>query len=70
MANFANVETSTSIVSRVLGTVGNFFVSIADAQSRSAEFKALNELSDKELSEIGLGRHDIAQHVFRDKMFM
>ncbi len=59
-----------NILTRAFSAIGQFFMDIADAQSRAAQFNALNDLSDEELKNIGLSRHEIGQHVFRDKLFM
>ncbi len=43
-----------------------FFERLSDAQNRTATVKALQNLSDRELSDIGIAREDIVRHVYRD----
>ncbi|MEO0358274.1 MAG: DUF1127 domain-containing protein [Pseudomonadota bacterium] len=65
-----NHPNTVGLVNSALIRVADFFVAITDAQSRHTQYQALNDLSDAELAQIGLKRHEIGQYVFRDKLFM
>lgn len=43
-----------------------FFERLAEAQNRTAAVNALQNLSDRELADIGIAREDIVRHVYRD----
>ncbi|SHK28920.1 protein of unknown function [Shimia gijangensis] len=44
--------------------IGNFMVTLGEANSRSRQASYLYSLSDRELADIGIKREDIAQYVF------
>ncbi len=50
--------------------IGNFLVAISEGNSRLAEVKQLNALSDVQLAQRGLKREDIVRHVFRDAHYI
>lgn len=47
-----------------------FFDRLMTAQSRTTAVEALRELSDRELSDIGIARENIVRHVYRDVYYL
>ncbi|MDG1530765.1 MAG: hypothetical protein P8Q99_05370 [Paracoccaceae bacterium] len=57
-------------VKAVGNAIADFFVSITEAQSRSAELNSMHALTDAELAtKFGITRSEITAYVFRDRMF-
>lgn len=54
----------------VLGGIGNFFVRIAETNTRLAKVERLQALSDAQLEKRGLKREDIVRHVFSDMFYL
>ena len=50
--------------------VGNWLISIAEADDKSRRVQELEALSDAQLAKIGLQRQDIVRHVFRDHYYV
>ena len=70
MASSTNTPAvSVSPLRRLAATIGDFFVSVAKARSRSDQFEALNSKTDAQLAKMGIAREDIARHVFRDYLW-
>jgi uncharacterized protein YjiS (DUF1127 family) len=70
-ASFSNTAKSFSvrgILSAVFTPIGNFFVNLAEAQSRSAAVEELQSMSDRQLADMGIKREDIVRRVFADMM--
>ncbi len=61
---------SVSIFARFSAALSRAFSAHVDASARKAEFEFYDRMSDAELAERGLARHQIAAHVFRDKFLM
>ncbi len=62
------VSERSNVISRVLGGIGNFFVSMAENNHRVKELERLSAMSDEELAKIGLRRDQIIHHAFADMM--
>ena len=65
-----NIATVSNPLRAVFGGIWKALMAVTEANSRSKEFTRLSEMSDKQLSEIGLKRTDIARHVFRDMLYL
>ena len=50
----------------ILKTVGTVFARIIAAQNRSVDIERMQNLSDRELADMGLDRAEIVRHVYRD----
>lgn len=48
------------------GAIASFFDRLADARNCSLAVQRLQDLSDRELADIGLAREDIVRAVYRD----
>lgn len=46
--------------------VAAFFHRLADAQDRTDAVQKLQQLSDRQLADMGIVREDIVRHVYRD----
>jgi len=56
-------------LSTLFARIGAALVAYAEAQSRYAQVKRLDEMSDAELAERGIARDRIVHYVFRDRLF-
>lgn len=54
------------LLDRFIAGLGQGFDAYTTSRSRVREFETLNAKSDAKLAAMGLGRGDIARHVFRD----
>jgi hypothetical protein len=74
MAFFTTELTNPAAGSGYLARVLGWMTTIMDAHSarlsRRGEIEALEAKSDAELAEMGLMRHQIAHHVFRDHYYV
>lgn len=72
---------ATTATTKALGTAktgrASFFDAIAkgfnaylERQSRTAEIKRLNAMTDEQLASLGISRDRIAQYVFRDMFYV
>lgn len=57
-------------VRKIFDGIAGFFISLTEAQSRAAEMNRLNDMSDRQLADLGIEREDIARHVFRDLYYV
>ena len=57
-------------IAGVVSGVWNFFITIAETNSRVKEVEHLNHLTDAELAKRGIKREDIVRHVFRDTFYL
>ncbi|GHA51026.1 hypothetical protein GCM10008927_15370 [Amylibacter ulvae] len=69
----AQVATTTAsvrdIAVSVLSSIGNWFIKVGEAHSRSSKFEEMNNLTDVELAtKYGINRDQIAAYIFRDRM--
>ena len=64
--NPIDTERKASPAFTFFSAIAGFFDRLAAAQNRSAEVQRMQELSDRELADIGLNRKDIVRHVYRD----
>ncbi len=60
------VQDRSAFFAALSGRVFAFLDRLMTAQSRTTAVDALQELSDRELSDIGIAREDIVRHVYRD----
>lgn len=47
-------------------SIAGFFDRLVASKNRSAAVHSMQELSDRQLADIGLNRADIVRHVYRD----
>jgi hypothetical protein len=69
-ASHTDAALRPSWIVRTLRAIGDFFVSYAEARSRSERVEAMLRLTDNELAARGLTRNGIVQHVFSDKFYL
>lgn len=55
-----------SAIAAFLGGVAGFFDGISAAQNRSTTVQRMQDLSDRELANMGVSRADIVRYVYRD----
>lgn len=55
-----------SLLASISNAVGVFFASLTEANARAEKANRLFAMSDRQLSDIGLKREDIASRVFAD----
>jgi uncharacterized protein YjiS (DUF1127 family) len=65
MAFYIN-KTGQSVFAKGLARTKTVFAGLLSARNRSADVARLQNLSDDDLGRIGLTRHDIMRHVYRD----
>ncbi|MEY8096412.1 DUF1127 domain-containing protein [Falsihalocynthiibacter sp. S25ZX9] len=57
-----------SIWASVSNGFSAFFTALIESNSRSDQVERFQNMSDRQLADIGLDRDDIVRHVFADKM--
>ncbi|MCE0504441.1 MULTISPECIES: DUF1127 domain-containing protein [unclassified Roseivivax] len=67
---FADTTANTGASRGFFGAILDFFVHVAESNSRVRLARELNEMSDEELAERGLKRTDIARHVYGDLYYI
>lgn len=58
------------LISKPFVAIGNFMVSMAEANTRSQKLQQLMDLSDAQLAERGLKRDNLVHHVFSDSYYI
>lgn len=59
---------TTSIFAKVKSAIARYIEAVIVARSRSEEMARFQNMSDRQLADIGIARHDIVKIVFRDKL--
>jgi uncharacterized protein YjiS (DUF1127 family) len=59
-----------SFWARVLRAASQFFANLANAQNRSNIVERMQNLSDADLTKIGVRRQDIVRHVYGDIYYL
>lgn len=66
----APVAARGNIFSGFFESIFNGLTAFAEANSRVHEVERMNEMTDEQLSKMGLQRTDIVRYVFRDRLFL
>ena len=64
------LKTAGNSVLNMFQAVGNFFVMLAETNSRAQAVERLNAMSDAQLAARGLKREDIVRHIFKDMFYI
>lgn len=62
-ATQAHVE-KKSVFTSVFGFADRFFQALVEANTRASEIRELQDMSDRQLADIGLAREDIVRRVY------
>lgn len=63
-ATASTSKSAGNYLSRTASSFGRFLVKAAESNTRLKQMRALQDLSDQELSQMGLKRDDIPRYVF------
>ena len=65
--DYAHHDQGPSLLARIGAGIRDGIMALAESSARTRQIEALQRKSDAELAAMGLQRHDIVRHVFRDR---